>query len=36
MCKSDPDCVAFNSKGELFHKADTVEDPEIMLYMKRN
>ena len=34
LCTADPECVAFNSEGELFHRGSTEIDPEIQLYLK--
>ena len=35
MCDVDPECVAFNSSGELFRKGEMIVDPESRLYQKR-
>ena len=32
---ADPECVAFNSSGELFRKGEMIVDPESRLYQKR-
>ena len=35
MCDADPECIAFNSNGELFRQGKVIVDPEMVLYQKR-
>lgn len=34
MCDADPDCFAFDPKGQLYHKSAMIPDPASVLYLK--